>query len=111
MSCRTHSLGKPSRRVDRPMIAWGGRHDLRQDNALCIGWKFKAGAKGTPQQEHEHRKTQVAPHRPKARLSQSVTDVLDPVRSNALSVALGGEGDRKTGDTMPCCTIGCISGT
>jgi len=33
--------------------------------------------------------------------SQSVTDVLDPARSNALSVALGGEGDRKTGDAMP----------
>jgi 3-methylfumaryl-CoA hydratase len=33
--------------------------------------------------------------------SQSVTDVLDPARSNALSVALGGEGDRATGDALP----------
>jgi len=32
---------------------------------------------------------------------QSVTDVLDPARSNALSVALGTAGDRKTGDALP----------
>ncbi len=33
--------------------------------------------------------------------SQSVTDVLEPARSNALSVALGGEGGLKAGDDMP----------
>ena len=33
--------------------------------------------------------------------SQSVTDVLDPARSNALDVALGGEGALKAGDAMP----------
>ncbi|WP_298263330.1 MaoC family dehydratase N-terminal domain-containing protein [Acidocella sp.] len=33
--------------------------------------------------------------------SQSVTDVLEPARSNALSVALGGEGGLKAGDSMP----------
>lgn len=33
--------------------------------------------------------------------SQSVTDRLDPVRSNALSVALGGEGGLREGDAMP----------
>ncbi len=33
--------------------------------------------------------------------SQSVTDVLEPARSNALSVALGGEGDLKAGDPLP----------
>lgn len=33
--------------------------------------------------------------------SQSVTDVLDPSRSNALDVALGGEGTLKAGDPLP----------
>lgn len=33
--------------------------------------------------------------------SQSVTDVLDPARSNALDVALGGEGMLKAGDPLP----------
>ena len=33
--------------------------------------------------------------------SQQVTDVLEPARSNALSVALGGEGGLRAGDTMP----------
>lgn len=33
--------------------------------------------------------------------SQSVTDVLEPARSNALSVALGGEGGRKAGEELP----------
>lgn len=33
--------------------------------------------------------------------SQSVTDVLEPARSNALSVALGGEGNLKAGDPLP----------
>lgn len=33
--------------------------------------------------------------------SQSVTDVLEPARSNALHVALGGEGGLKAGDPLP----------
>ncbi len=33
--------------------------------------------------------------------SQSVTDMLAPARSNALSVALGGDGDLKSGDALP----------
>lgn len=33
--------------------------------------------------------------------SQSVEDVLEPARSNALSVALGGEGGLKAGDVLP----------
>lgn len=33
--------------------------------------------------------------------SQSVTDVLEPARSNALDVALGGDGAGKTGDALP----------
>ena len=33
--------------------------------------------------------------------SQTVTDVLEPARSNALDVALGGEGGRKVGDALP----------
>lgn len=33
--------------------------------------------------------------------SQSMTDVLDPARSNALDVALGGAGELKAGDPMP----------
>jgi 3-methylfumaryl-CoA hydratase len=33
--------------------------------------------------------------------SQSVTDVLEPARSNALSVALGGEGGLEAGDALP----------
>jgi 3-methylfumaryl-CoA hydratase len=33
--------------------------------------------------------------------SQSVTDVLEPTRSNALSVALGGEGGLSAGDALP----------
>lgn len=33
--------------------------------------------------------------------SQSTTDVLDPARSNALDIALGGEGALKAGDAMP----------
>jgi 3-methylfumaryl-CoA hydratase len=33
--------------------------------------------------------------------SQTVTDILEPARSNALSVALGGEGGSKAGDAMP----------
>lgn len=33
--------------------------------------------------------------------SQDVTDILDPARSNALDIALGGEGALKAGDPMP----------
>jgi 3-methylfumaryl-CoA hydratase len=33
--------------------------------------------------------------------SQTVTDTLDPARSNALSIALGGEGNLKAGDALP----------
>jgi 3-methylfumaryl-CoA hydratase len=33
--------------------------------------------------------------------SQSVSDMLEPARSNALGIALGGPGERKIGDTMP----------
>jgi 3-methylfumaryl-CoA hydratase len=33
--------------------------------------------------------------------SQSATDILEPARSNALDVALGGEGARRAGDEMP----------
>ena len=33
--------------------------------------------------------------------SQCATDVLDPARSNALSIALGGEGTRAVGDALP----------
>ena len=33
--------------------------------------------------------------------TQSVTDTLEPARSNALSVALGGEGARQSGDVLP----------
>ena len=33
--------------------------------------------------------------------SQTVTDVLEPARSNALDVALGGEGNLRAGDVMP----------
>ena len=33
--------------------------------------------------------------------SQTVTDVLEPARSNALDVALGGDGALKAGDPMP----------
>lgn len=33
--------------------------------------------------------------------SQSAEDVLEPARSNALGVALGGEGSRKSGDALP----------